>query len=247
MIVLFAGPTLSAEEARAELPSAKVRPPAARGDLYRAALSGPRAIGLVDGYFERVPSVMHKEILWAMARGVHVWGSASMGALRAAELAQFGMAGVGAVYQAFAGGALTDDDEVAISHAEADGGYRALSEAMVNLRATVAAAEAAAVIAPATGAALVRIAKALFYRERAWPAVLARAADERLAPSELAALRAWLPSGRVDQKRADALAMLRAMRDHLAADPPPKQVPWHFEHTDAWEDLVKAREVTPPR
>ena len=59
------------------------------------ALERPVAIGLIDGYFERVPSVSHKEILWAMSQGIVVIGAASMGALRAAELAPFGMLGVG--------------------------------------------------------------------------------------------------------------------------------------------------------
>ena len=60
--------------------------PSAQGDVYRVAQERPSAIGIVDGYFEGVLSVWHKEILWAMAEGIHVFGSASMGALRAAEL-----------------------------------------------------------------------------------------------------------------------------------------------------------------
>ena len=63
-----------------------VLPPAARGDLYRAALAGPQVIGLIDGYFDGVPAVAHKEILWALDQGIRVLGAASMGALRAAEL-----------------------------------------------------------------------------------------------------------------------------------------------------------------
>jgi len=54
--VIFTGPTLSAEEGRA-IYSAEFRPPASRGDVYRVARTAPKAIGIVDGYFERVPSV----------------------------------------------------------------------------------------------------------------------------------------------------------------------------------------------
>ena len=64
----------------------------------------PRAIGIVDGFFARVPAVWHKEIMWVMERGVHVFGGAGLGALRAAELDSFGMRGVGQVYQAFRDG-----------------------------------------------------------------------------------------------------------------------------------------------
>lgn len=235
-LYIFTGPTLSAEEGRAEL-DAIFLPPAAQGDVYRATLERPVAIGIIDGYFERVPSVWHKEILWAMSEGIHVFGCASMGALRAAELAAFGMEGVGSIFESFQSGELEDDDEVAVAHGSAEDGYRLLSEAMVNIRATLAAAESSGVVGARTRAALERVAKELFYMERAWPTVLTRAACEGLPVRELEALRAWLPTGRVDQKRRDALSMLRTLRTRLAEGLAPKQVRYHFEHTDAWEEV----------
>lgn len=63
------------------------------GDITRAASERPAVIGVIDGVFEVVPTVWHKEILWVMARGVPVYGAASIGAQRAAELAPFGMRG----------------------------------------------------------------------------------------------------------------------------------------------------------
>jgi hypothetical protein len=210
-------------------------PPAAQGDVLRAALRHPQAIGIIDGYFERVPAVWHKEILWALSQGIHVFGSASIGALRAAELAAFGMEGVGAIFAAYRDGMLEDDDEVAIAHGTAELGFRPLSIAMVNIRRTLEAAQESGVIAPATGAALARIAKALYYPDRTYPHVLERAAADDLPANEIAQLSAWLPGGALDQKRDDALAMLRTIRDRLAAGLPPKQVRFHFEHTDFWE------------
>jgi hypothetical protein len=209
----------------------------AQGDVFRAARAGARAIGIIDGYFERMPAVWHKEILWAMAEGVHVFGSASMGALRAAELAAFGMVGVGRIFEAFANGDLEDDDEVAVAHGPAESGFRAGSEALVNIRATLAAALAQGLIREATAATLVRIAKDLFYPDRSYPTLLARAAQS-IHSHELAALEAWLPHGRVDLKRQDALAMLRAMREHLASNPEPKRVRYTFEHTVWWEQAT---------
>jgi hypothetical protein len=235
-IQIFVGPTLSVDDARAEL-DAIFLPPAAQGDVYRAALDRPRAIGLVDGYFERIPSVWHKEILWAMSQGIHVFGSASMGALRAAELAAFGMEGVGAIFEAFQSGALEDDDEVAVAHASADLGYLAASEAMVNIRSTLAAAAATGVIGEETRSGLERAAKELFYPDRAYPLVLARGVALGLSPGEIEALGAWLPRGKVNQKRDDALAMLRLMRERLAGDPGKKRVQYTFEYTDAWDQV----------
>ena len=108
---VFIGPTLPIAQAREQL-DADYLPPVRQGDVYRAVVRWrPRAIGIIDGYFHQVPSVWHKEILWAMAEGVHVFGSASMGALRAAELEQFGMHGVGDVFAAFRDRTIEDDDE----------------------------------------------------------------------------------------------------------------------------------------
>jgi hypothetical protein len=232
-VYIFTGPTLSARDGRAEL-DAVYLPPVSQGDVYRVALKGPRAIGIVDGYFERVPAVWHKEILWAMTRGIHVYGSASMGALRAAELAPFGMEGVGEVFAMYRDGTLEDDDEVAVVHGPAEGGYRAQSEAMVNIRRTLAAAATSQVISTGAHSALERLAKELFYPDRSYALLLRRGAEQGLPATELAAFRDWLPEGRVDQKHADALAMLRTMREQLAANSAPKRVEFTFECTTFW-------------
>jgi hypothetical protein len=232
--IVFCGPTLPAEEARSIL-NAEVRPPAARGDVLRAALDAPSAIGLVDGYFSRVPSVWHKEILWAMSRGIRVFGAASMGALRAAELAVFGMEGVGAIFEQFASGELSDDDEVAVVHASSELNYRPLSEAMVNIRATLAAARRDGIVGDQTAARLELTAKHLEYPERSYRALLEEGAKARLDSAELARFEGWLVQGRVDQKRVDALAMLARMAD--MSDVPAPKVHFEFARTQPWQAL----------
>jgi hypothetical protein len=235
---LFVGPTLPPAEV-AGLADFVCRPPAAMGDVYRAAAARPRAIGIIDGYFEGVPAVWHKEILWAMAQGIHLFGSASMGALRAAELHEFGMRGVGRIFEAYRAGALEDDDEVAVLHGPAEAGYVSLSEPMVNIRATLAQAESAGIIGAATHAALVERGKALFYQERSWERLLADSAADKDG-AEIARLRDWLPAGRIDRKRQDALEMIAAMRAFLAADPPPLRPAFTFEWTDMWDIALGA-------
>ncbi|MDC0680272.1 TfuA-like protein [Sorangium atrum] len=234
MIVLFTGPSLPPAEVPG-LPELRVLPPVAQGDVYRAARERPWGIGIVDGFFEHVPSVWHKEILWAMSQGVHVFGASSMGALRAAELADFGMVGVGRIFEQVRSGALGADDEVAVAHASAEHGYRCTSEALVNIRATLGAAVEAKICDPALAERLVAISRALFYPDRTWPAVLqaARAAQE--APHMLDALKRWLPAGRVDQKRLDALAMIEAMQAARAMHRGPLEPGFIFQRTDVWE------------
>ena len=77
-VCVFVGPTLRLQDLEAT-PEIVALPPAAQGDVYRAAQSRPQAIGIIDGYFEGVLSVWHKEILYAMAEGIHVFGAASIG------------------------------------------------------------------------------------------------------------------------------------------------------------------------
>jgi hypothetical protein len=231
VIVVFTGPSLPASEVPA-IPELRVLPPAAQGDVYRAARERPWGIGIVDGLFERVPAIWHKEILWAMSEGVHVFGASSMGALRAAELAEFGMIGVGPIFEHYRDGTLTDDDEVALAHLPAEHGYRPVSEALVNVRATLVAAVAAGVCGPELAIRLVELARRRFYPARSWPAVLAAATA---AGDDIAALEAWLPDGRIDQKRRDALAMIAAMEAARAAHPQPLRVSFTFQHTDLWD------------
>jgi len=232
-VYVFTGPTLSVAEARAEL-DAVYLPPVSQGDVYRVACRRPWAIGIIDGCFECVPAVWHKEILWAMKEGVHVFGSASMGALRAAELAPFGMEGVGRIFEAYRDGSLEDDDEVAVAHGPAERGSRPTSAAMVDIRATLGAAEAHRVVTRATRRSLERIAKELFYAERNFQVILRRAATCGLPQRQLSALEDWLPQGKVHQKREDALAMLRCIRARQS-NPERKMVRYSFEHTEVWE------------
>jgi len=231
---VFTGPTLSALDAGAEL-DAICLPPATEGDIYRVALRRPQAIGLIDGLFQSIPAVRHKEILWAMSQGIHVFGSASMGALRAAELWPFGMEGVGAIFESYRAGILEDDDEVAVAHGPIEVGFVAASEAMVDIRQTLRQAERDGIISTDLAAGLEALGKQLFYPDRSYPKLLGSARERGLPTAELAALERWLPTGKVRQKRQDALTMLRLMRKRFDEGLEPKKIAYFFEHTSMWE------------
>jgi hypothetical protein len=244
--VVFAGPTILPGDIRA-IVDVVCLPPAAHGDVYRISLERPQAIGIIDGYFEQQPAVWHKEILWALDAGIHVFGSASMGALRAAELASFGMAGVGAIFEAFRDGLLEDDDEVAVAHGPEDTGYRAGSDAMVNIRATVGKARSSGVLDEESAAAMLGIAKSLYYAERTYARVMEIAEEEGIPASTLERFRRWLPAGAVNQKRDDAVAMLEAMHACLDAGCAPGPPAFVFEDSLWWHELrVSAAETGMP-
>ncbi|MCA0928200.1 TfuA-like protein [Ruegeria profundi] len=230
--VVFVGPTLSPETVAGHL-DATILPPVRQGDVYRVAQQNPSAIGIIDGYFEGVPSVWHKEILWAIEQEIPVFGSASMGALRAAELADFGMIGVGRIFEDFYNGVLHDDDEVAVLHSPAELGFQPLSEPMVSIRATVAQAQASGLLPSETAAEIVRTAKTMQYRQRIWAEIIAMAKD---LPG-VAEFNDWLPTGRIDAKAEDARAMLTRMADHLSTSPLPLPKPTRTEPTLMWKAL----------
>ena len=209
--VVFLGPTLPVAEAR-QLVEARYLPPAAMGDVYDVVQrQRPDVVAIVDGYFDSVPAVWHKEILFALEQGARVVGAASMGALRAAELWPFGMEGSGWVFEAFRTGMLEDDDEVAVAHGDAASGYRSLSTAMVNIRVGLDRAARAGLIGTATRETLVELAKRRYYPERSWERLVADAADHGLPGDELAWLRDFVTTAAPDVKAEDAAGLLRAL------------------------------------
>lgn len=237
--VVFLGPTMPSAEAR-DILRAEFLAPVQLGDVWRVAQERPAAIGIVDGYFDRIPAVRHKEILYALSRGIPVFGASSMGALRAAELAPFGMIAVGQIASAYLSQALAGDDEVALMHGPAELGYCAFSEPLVNIRATLAAAYAAAVVSQRSAATICDAARALNYPDRIWDRILKEAP---VPAEEIGRLRAWLPIGRVDQKRADAVDMLERMRGHLEQSGDAPRPSHDFTRTVIWEETT--RQETP--
>ncbi len=231
-MIVFAGPSIVGVNIPDEI---DLRPPAKQGDIYLATLDSSEPIGLIDGYFEGVPAVWHKEILWALAHGIPVLGASSMGALRAAELDHFGMIGVGRIYEGFRDGLYEDDDEVALHHSPPEVGYAPLSIAMVNIRATIDKAIAGGIISVEQGANMIVGAKSLYYGDRNWKRIL------QDIPSEIAnTLKEWLPENEVDQKQIDAVSLLNRMIKNDVTTPSVAEVStFDFEHTRLWDNAVQ--------
>jgi hypothetical protein len=208
-VAIFAGPSLPVDT-RPDDPRLVWLGPAAAGDAYALARSRPRAVALIDGLFDAWPAIRHRELLDLMAAGVPVIGGASMGALRAAELQPYGMIGVGRIFAAYMDGRLTGDDEVALLHGPEALGWAALTEALVNVRATLQRAVRERVIAAESARAALRVGQALFYKERTWTSLCDSLARSPTHAATALALREWLPAGRVNLKQTDALACVSA-------------------------------------
>jgi hypothetical protein len=184
-----------------------------KGDVYACLATGVTTIAIIDGVFHSQPSVWHREILEAIDEGLHVFGASSMGALRAAELAPYGMTGVGTIFEWFRDGTLDGDDEVALLFAPESLGHFALSEPLVNIRATLARAVAEECLEHEQAATLLACAKRSFYPDRSYQALLEYPEIAGWPVETKARLELFLAERVVDLKRDDALALLR----HLSA------------------------------
>lgn len=212
--VVFLGPSLAHDAARALL-DARYLPPAQFGDVYRWIGGDVSTIVLIDGIFHSRAPVWQRELLYAIQSGIRVYGAASMGALRAAELHTHGMSGLGTVFRWYTTGEIDGDDEVALLHTGPEQGYRALSEPLVNIRFNLVEAVARGVLAHDEAAAVVRDLKALPFWERTMDALWNAPALSGLDEHRRADLRVFFERHAIDLKRRDAtqaLALLKVER-----------------------------------
>jgi TfuA protein len=204
--VVFLGPSLPVSKAQAVLPDATYLPPIRRGELIAALKQRPAIVGIIDGQFLQSLAVSPLEIFAAIDSGATVLGAASMGALRAVEMAPFGMIGVGTIFRWFRDARLVAEDELAVAY-DANTGS-ALSDALVNMRYAFSRAVAEAVIHRDTRRVLIQRAKSLYFPERTYHSTI-RLAESVVPRTELTRLRRWLPHRCPDLKADDALRLLR--------------------------------------
>jgi hypothetical protein len=193
--------------ARAAFPGIEWRAPCEAGDLLRLGANEQDAVCIIDGWFDHRPAVRHKEILFLLARGVRIFGASSIGALRAVEMARFGMIGIGRIFSAYAAGRLTGDDEVALVHGSEEQSWRDYSVPLVEVRLTLASALRAALLAAGEARHLLDDACSLHYVDRSWEELLQ---CRGLSRARAAALLPLLRRAHVRPKLADARLCLEA-------------------------------------
>jgi len=225
VIRVFAGPSLPACD-RPDDRRLAWHPPAKAGDIIALLDDPPDRLCLIDGLFDSCPAPWHKELLLLQSRGTFLFGAASMGALRAAELDRHGMIGVGWIYRAYRDGRLTGDDEVALAHAPEPLDWEPLSIPMVEIRATLVRACIKKVIVVDQARRLRSLFHDIHYADRSWPKL--RMASEGLVDlPTFTALRAL----HVPLKRLDAMACIAAALampgDRPAWPAPP--ITWHLK------------------
>ena len=207
--IVFAGPSIHGVCSK-DLEGIDLRPPAARGDVLQAAVEKEvSTIGLIDGIFEHEAAVQHKEILFALSRGIKVLGSSSMGALRASECHHYGMVGIGEIFEQYKNGSRVADADVALLHGPAEVGFMPLTVALVDAELAARNLFESNVISNIEFSKLIDASSLLGFASRSWSKVVS--ASGLVPPRANIILEALLTSN-VSQKRVDAMQLIAAIR-----------------------------------
>ncbi|MDQ2873316.1 MAG: TfuA-like protein [Actinomycetota bacterium] len=246
--LIFGGPSLHGMDL-SPWPELEQLGPVKHGDLFRAGLAQGDTVLVVDGVYQHHAPIRLKEIIAMLRKGVRVYGAASLGALRAAELSPLGVIGVGQVYEWYASGELESDGDVALAHAQAEAGYRPLTLPVVSLL------HAARVLRPVTDSRVRRLVERArtvpFSLRSAQALIAATPADTELRADAQAVCDYLARSAEHDIKRRDVRALLaRVVTDRPAAEAPLCALPvsawerqWELEETPLEADSCTTGEL----
>ena len=204
----YLGPSLPLEEAKCIL-DAEYRPPIKRGDLQHIIKEDTDTVAIIDGVFLQSCAVGHREILHIINSGIKVYGASSMGALRAAELAHYGMIGHGKIFEMYSQGFVEGDDEVALVF-DPDT-LEPLSEPMVNIRFLLDRAVISDILSAEGAHSLLERFRAVYYPRRTL--TLFKDMVREVDSSEtVGGLYRFIVDNYRDIKKEDAIGLLELLR-----------------------------------
>lgn len=204
--VIFIGPTLSIDKAK-EILDADYRPPAKKGDLLKLIPTAVKFVGLIDGYFlQDYPPTPIEVYNLLRKKDVLVFGSSSLGALRAVELKRFGMIGIGKIFNLFLKGVIDSDDEVAVTFT----GYREYqSDALIDIRYNLFLAQKKQIIDKNTKRNILKIAKKTYFPYRTYDDILEKSKKVfSLQKKQIEDFGEYISKHKVSLKEKDAIRLL---------------------------------------
>lgn len=211
--IIFLGPSLSIEKAKKIL-EADYRKPAKKGDLFKLIFNETKIVGLIDGYFlQDYPPTPIEVYNLVKKKETKVYGSSSLGALRAVELSKYGMIGVGKIFNLFRNGILDSDDEVAVTFTDYSN-YK--SEALIDIRYNLFLAQKMKVIDKEVKRIILRVSKQTYFPYRTYTDILDKCKqkypDYRLQIEKFAE---YIQSNRKSLKEDDAVLLLKRIKSMM--------------------------------
>jgi len=213
--VIFLGPTLSTEKAK-EILDADYRSPAKKGDFLQLIQSNVKIVGLIDGYFlQDYPPTPIEVYNLLRKKDVVVYGSSSLGALRAVELKKFGMIGIGKIFELFLRGVVDSDDEVAVTFTEYS---RYKSDALIDIRYNLFLAKKNNIIDINTKKNILKIAKKTYFPYRRYNDIIDE--TKKTFPAlkkQIEYFEEYLIKNKKSLKEIDAVKLLIRIREAASA------------------------------
>lgn len=214
-VFIFCGLSIDIDSAKKIVPSATFRPPIRRGDLDSIAAGS--VVGIIDGVFDHNFAITPQEVNSLVARGVAVFGSSSMGALRAAECR--GVRAIGKIADWYTRGVITDDADVAVAF-DPDT-LQPISVPQVNVRYALQRLESSGTLSKEWASKFLKTSEALYYPERTYMRILVES-GMKSKDEQTRALASMLNA--IDLKKEDAFSLLEAVAAYLDSGEKP-QVP----------------------
>lgn len=211
--IIFLGPSLTIERAKTIL-DADYRKPAKKGDLLQLILRDTEIVGLVDGFFlQDYPPTPIEVYNLIRKKGTILYGSSSLGALRAVELSKYGMIGVGKIFNLFRKGVLDSDDEVAVSFTDYSN-YK--SEALIDIRYNLFLGEKNSVINKETKKYITRVSKDTYFPYRTYDDILDKCKQRYPSNSfYIERFREYIKTERKSLKEIDAIMLLNQIKQRM--------------------------------
>jgi len=245
-ITVFGGAFISEDEINVFI-DADYKLPAKHADIISLIYNDkPDVIILFHGVVISDLAVWHSELLEALNLGVRIYGTGGLGAIRAVELASFGMIGIGEVFRQYNEGEIEEDDEVFFKYEIKGGKSIRLTEPVVNLRATFKPAISKNIISEKNYTDIITIAKEIYYEDRTLDTIFSLAEEKGLDESIIEKLRIIAIDHYVDQQKLDAIQTLKLVKQLKESDldnelPPRNEYDLFFDSLYDRDRKVKAK------
>lgn len=211
--IIFLGPSLSTEKATKIL-DADYRKPAKKGDFLQLVFKETKFVGLIDGFFlQDYPPTPIEIYNLLRKKGTKVYGSSSLGALRAVELSKYGMIGVGKIFNLFKKGILDADDEVAVTFTDYSN-YK--SEALIDIRYNLFLAYKMKLIDKEAKKIILRISKQTYFPYRTYGDILDKCKHKYPEINlQIEKFREHIQTNRKSLKESDAVLLLKRIKGDM--------------------------------
>ena len=211
-IKIYSGLSLDEKTVKRFFPDAETCGPIKRSDLIGDIKRQVHVVGIVDGEFLQSRAVSPTDIMDALRCGLKVYGSSSMGAIRAAELDSYGMIGCGKIYEFIKRTPYFKDDHLGLVFYK---GYSAFNYAYLDFVFGLEQLCSDGEISTGDLRTLIRYYKKLHFSERNMHTLKMRISNESSHPANMVKLLDKITKKIKSTKTADGIVLLKKIKNDI--------------------------------